>query len=112
MKHPIPGRRLLTISVMVVAAGACTTEAPRVMADDAATFEAAYKSADAARMAAAEVGFEWRDTRKMLRRARKLAENGKYEQAIALANQAKRQGESGVVQAQVQETTWQSRVLK
>ena len=63
-------------------------------------------------MAAAEVGFEWRDTKKMLRQARKLAEKGEYEQAIALANRAKRQGESGVQQAKEQETTWQSRVLK
>ena len=109
MKHLTSGRFLLAISMVVLAASTWT---PRVMAGDAATFEAAYEAADAARMAAAEVGFEWRDTKKMLRKAKKLAENGKYEQAIALADQARRQGESGVLQAAEQEKTWQSRVLK
>lgn len=109
MRHLTTGRRLLTISVVVVAASAWVSP---VLAGDAVTFEAAYKSADAARMAAAEVGFEWRDTKKMLRQAKKLAEKGEYEQAIALANRAKRQGEFGVLQAEEQEKTWQSRVLK
>lgn len=109
MKHLISGSRLLAVSVVIVAACAWT---PHALAGDAATFEAAYKSAEAARMAAAEVGFEWRDTKKMLRQAKKLAEKGKFEQAIALADQAKRQGEAGVLQAAEQEKTWQSRVLK
>ena len=109
MRHPTAGRRFLAIAVVVVAASAWVSPVP---AGDAATFEAAYKSADAARMAAAEVGFEWRDTKKMLRQAKKLAEKGEYEQAIALANRAKRQGEFGVLQAEEQEKTWQSRVLK
>ena len=109
MRYLTAGKRLLTISVVVVAASGWGSPA---LAGDAATFEAAYQSADAARMAAAEVGFEWRDTKKMLRQAKKLAEKGEYEQAIALANRAKRQGEFGVLQAEEQEKTWQSRVLK
>ena len=107
MRHLIAGRSL--VSVVVVAA---STWIPLALAGDAATFEAAYKSAEAARMAAAEVGFEWRDTKKMLRAAKKLAEKGEFEQAVALANQARRQGELGVLQAEEQEKTWQSRVLK
>ena len=85
---------------------------PRVPASDEATFKAAYEAAVAARKAAAEVGFEWRDTKKMLRTARKLAKKGAYDKALKLANQARREGELGVIQAREQETAWRGAVLK
>ena len=104
-------RRFLAVAVAVAAitAGAWTL---RVSAGDAATFKAAYKAGNAARKAAAKVGFEWRDTRRLLRRARRLAKKGKYEEAIELANQAKRQGELALLQAKEQETAWREMVLK
>ena len=34
-------------------------------------------------------GYEWRDTKKMLKSAKKLADKGKFDKAIALANKAK-----------------------
>ena len=52
--------------------------------------------------AVAEVGYEWRDTKKLLRQARKLAKKGEFEKAVALAIRAKRQGELGVMQAEEQ----------
>ena len=106
-------RRRLTAAVAAVAltVGAWGW-APRALASDEATFKAAYEAAVAARKAAVEVGFEWRDTRKMLRQARKLAKKGDYAKAVKLANQARRQGELGVVQAKEQETAWRAAVLK
>ena len=106
-------RRLLAaVAAAVFMAGASCAATRASEADDAETFKAAYEAGQAARKAAAAVGFEWRDTKRMLRRAKKLAEKGEYEKAIELANKAKRQGEHGVAQAREQETAWKEAVLK
>ena len=85
---------------------------PRVGASDEATFKAAYEAAAAARKAARKAGYEWRDTKKMLRQARKLAKKGEYEKAIRLANVARRHSELGLIQAEEQESAWEAAVLK
>ena len=112
MTHPSARRRLVSVAGAVAAALAASAWTPGASATDAATFEAAHEAGEAARKAAAAVGFEWRDTKKMLKQARKLAEEEKYEEAVALANQARRQGEHGVAQAKEQEAAWQRRVLR
>ena len=110
MMQPSSIRRFLAVvAVAALAASAWTTGA---RASDVATFEAALEAGDAARRAAAAVGFEWRDTKRLLRRAIKLAEKGKYEEAIELANQARRQGELALMQANEQEAAWREMVPK
>ena len=109
MRHRNTPRGFLTAATAALAVGVW---AASVAANDEATFNAAYQAGVAARKAAAEVGFEWRDTRKMLKKAKKLAAKGEYEQAVELANRAKRQGELGVTQAAEQETAWKGAVLK
>ena len=81
-------------------------------AETAATFQAAYDAADAARKKAASVGHEWRDTRKMLKKAKSLAEKGDFDKAVSLANAAKFQGEQAVEQAELQAKIWQDAVPK
>jgi hypothetical protein len=74
------------------------------LADDAAKAAdpaAAIEVAEAAQKAASEVGFEWRDTAKLIKSAKKALEAGETEKAIKLANTAKLQGEMGVKQAEV-----------
>ena len=83
-----------------------------VSAADKASFDAAYAAADAARKGAAAVKFEWRDTRKILKKAKALAGKGDYAKAVALANQAKAQGEAAQQQAAEQEKLWPSFVTK
>lgn len=65
--------------------------------------ESAAQQAIAAAVSAADqansVGGEWRDTRKMIDQAQTLAQAGEFEQAIAKARQARRQGELGYAQA-------------
>lgn len=61
--------------------------------------EQAIKAAEAARKKAASVGGEWRDTAKLIKEAEGLAKSGKFEESIALATKAKRQGELGYEQA-------------
>ena len=86
--------------------------APYSRASDEATFKAAYVAAAAARKVVAQAGYEWRDTKKMLRQARKLAKKGEYAKAIELANRARRQGELGLIQAEEQESAWRAAVVK
>ena len=106
-------RRLVAASVAAAAlAIGAWGWAPTVPASDEATFKAAYEAAVAARKTAAEAGFEWRDIKKMLRQARKLAKKGEYAKAVELANQVKRQGELGLIQAQEQEAAWGAAVLR
>lgn len=105
-------RRLLAVTVTAAALAIGTWSVHAPAADDAETFEAAFVAGNAARRAAAEVGFEWRDTKKLLRQAKKLAEKGEYAKAIELANEARYQGEQGVAQAREQEAAWRAAVVK
>ena len=86
--------------------------APQAWASDEAAFKAAYEAAAAARKAARKAGFEWRDTRKMLRQARKLAKKGEFAKAIELSNRARRHSELGLIQAEEQDSAWREAVLK
>ena len=76
-------RFAVTVAAAALALGAWGW-APHAGASDEAAFKAAYGAAAAARKAARKAGFEWRDTKKMLRQARKLAKKGEYAQAIEL----------------------------
>jgi len=63
-----------------------------------ASADKAISNAESARQAAAQVGHEWRDTAKLIKKARELAKAGKTEEAIALARKAERQGLDAVAQ--------------
>lgn len=69
-----------------------------VLAADQAGFDKAYEAAVAAQQKAASVSGEWRDTAKMLKEAKKRAEEGDFEGAIKLARQAEHQGHRGYEQ--------------
>ena len=111
-----PARARRRPVVVAVAAVALVVGAwgwsPQTRASDEATFKAAYQAAVAARKAAAGVGFEWRDTKKLLREARKLAKGGEYAKAARLASRAKRQADLALIQAEEQESAWEATVLK
>ena len=110
-----PRKRRRSVVVALAAAALAVgawSWAPHSRASDEPTFKAAYAAAAAARKTVGKAGYEWRDTRKMLRQARKLAKKGKYEKAIELANRARRHSELGLVQAEEQESAWKAAVLK
>jgi len=79
---------------------------------DEQSFNASYEAAEAARKKAASMNYEWRDTGKLLKQAKKAAGKGDYKTAEKLANKAKMQGEMAVAQAKEQEQLWQSAVVK
>jgi hypothetical protein len=89
----------LAIAVGVLPAGALQAAEKQ---DKATEFAAAVEKADASRKKAASVGGEWRDTGKMIKKAKAAAKKGDYDKALKLANTAYRQGELGYKQAMSQ----------
>jgi nucleoid-associated protein YgaU len=100
---------LKTVGVAVLSLGiavgcASQQQQPEQPAKQEAMPSKAQMAADAiaaAKAAAAKanaLGYEWRDTGKMIKKAEKLAAGGKYDEAIALANKAREQGEMAVKQ--------------
>lgn len=67
--------------------------------DQAAQFQQAIEKAEASRKKAGSVKGEWRDTGKIIKKAKAAAAKGDYANALKLANTAYRQGELGYQQA-------------
>jgi len=103
--------KVIAVACVGLLVAACAAPAT-VSAADAKSFQAAYDAARAARKRAATVGFEWRDTAKLLKKAKKLAGAGDYAKAEKLAHQAQQQGELATAQAAEQANAWQAAVLR
>jgi hypothetical protein len=99
---------LIGVIITLFLTTACTStgESKQASAEQTAAakaqFETAYAAAKAAQRKAAAVGGEWRDIGKFLKQAEQAAENGDPAKGIALANQARLQGEMGYQQALAQ----------
>ena len=104
-------RKLSTI-VAVMGASLVVAFAGNTVSADEKSFDASYEAAEAARKKAASMNYEWRDTGKILKKAKKAADKGDYETAEKLANKARMQGEMAVAQAKEQEQLWQTAVVK
>lgn len=72
---------------------------PAQASADAEAFGQSLQAAKAAQKRAASVKGEWRDTGKLIKKAEAAAKEGKYDEAIKLADQARRQGYLGHRQA-------------
>ena len=95
--------KLIRTAVLAMAVGVFSAGAVQAAdKDQAAEFKAAVEKADASRKKAASVGGEWRDTGKMIKKAKAAAKKGDYNKALKLANTAYRQGELGYKQAMSQ----------
>ena len=95
------------LAVLFISAG-CTANPPaeQKMAsakkDDglcAASVGDMIANADKARKKAASVSGEWRDTKKMIKKAKGMMEKGECGKALKIAKKAKQQGELGYEQA-------------
>ena len=71
-------------------------------ASHAANFADAFTAATAEIDKANDLGYEWRDSRKLLEKAAKSNKDGDNEKAIKLVEQAKKQGQLAVKQAKLQ----------
>ena len=63
----------------------------------------AIAAAKEANQRAAAVGYEWRDTGKLIKGAEKALADEKYDDAIKLANKARKQAENAVAQKQAED---------
>jgi nucleoid-associated protein YgaU len=86
--------------VFAVAVGCTTTEDTGGATEQAA--KDAIAAAKQANKDAKAVGYEWRDTAKMIKKAEEALAAGDYDKAIKLANQAKRQADSAIAQEQAE----------
>jgi hypothetical protein len=96
-------RKLILISSLLawlIGTGLATTS----VADEASAdkVKKLIAAADDARKQAASVGGEWRDTGKMIKKAKALLEKGDFVAAAKLANKAAKQGHLGHEQAMSQ----------
>ena len=73
-------------------------------------FAVAWEAADQARKEAGKVGYEWRDTAKLLKKAQAAAEKGEMAKAMKLVAQAHEQAEDGIAQAARESELWMARV--
>ena len=84
--------------VFAVAVGCSSTTDSSGSSEQAA--KDAIAAAKKAQKDAAAVGYEWRDTGKMIKKAEKALADENYDEAIKLANKAKRQAENAIAQEQ------------
>ena len=85
-------------ALLVLAIGltvGCASTSEEVGQDDAAAAIAAAKQANKKAQAAE---YAWRDTGKLIKKAEKAMADGKYEDAVKLANKAQRQAENALKQ--------------
>ncbi len=71
---------------------------------------AVIKQAEAIRLQASDLGFEWATIEPLLSTARKSFESGDFVSATALANEAEMHAEQAVIQAHYEQQHWQERV--
>ncbi|MCW8955847.1 MAG: LysM peptidoglycan-binding domain-containing protein [Gammaproteobacteria bacterium] len=90
----------IILLVLGLAAGCAST--PDMVADQA-TAEQAIADAKASNAEAEKIGAEWRDTGSMIKDAEAALAAGDYAKAIELANDAQRQADNAIAQAQAED---------
>lgn len=73
-------------------------------------FAAAWQAADDKRKEAASMKSEWRDTGKMLDKAKQAVEKGDLDTAMSLVAMAHEQAADGIAQAEREAIMWVTRV--
>lgn len=91
---------VLTIGLTVGCASTTTEEGGQnnAVAANAASATAAIDAAKKADNQAKAAEYEWRDTGKLIKQAEKAMAKGKYDEAVKLANKARRQAENALKQ--------------
>ena len=75
-------------------------------------FDSLWRAADELRQQAAQMRNEWRDTAKILGKAKAEYGSGNIESALALVAKAHEQSADAIAQADREKTAWQARVIK
>jgi hypothetical protein len=83
-----------------------------LLADPAAATPSLIEQAEAARKEADALGFEWRDTAKLIKAAKAALEKGQKEESDKLASEALLQGKAALAQARSTEKNWKMMIPK
>ena len=75
-------------------------------------FEMEYETADRWRIAAADAGYEWIETEKLLQQSKEARDAGDFELAFELVDKARLQGVAAVKQAEHEAEAWRGRVVR
>ncbi len=90
--------KLGILTLLLATSTACTSSETKSYS----SYDEAAKDAMASIDKAKAANYEWRDSQKMLKKAAKLAKEGKNDEAIKLATKAKQQGDLAITQAKLQ----------
>ncbi len=97
------------ILAVVVAFGCSASGALAASADD---FKAAYAKAQAAEQQAVQLKTSWTTTVDALKDAKKAADAGKFDDAVALAQEAEALANASMAQAKDEQQHWQDAVIR
>ncbi len=86
--------KLVMASVLALSLAACQMGPTKTAADASSAIAAAVK----ANKVAKKHYVEWRDTGKLIKKARKAKAKGDFDKAVKLANKAKRQAQNAMAQ--------------
>jgi hypothetical protein len=84
------------------------TESAAFAANAAANFEAAYAAADAAEKRAGALRNQWLPTEAAMAEARKAAEKGDFDHAVAAAKEAEALADASIFQANSEQEAWKN----
>jgi hypothetical protein len=98
--HPVVP---VVVSMLLVASLSCA-RAEGTEAD----FKAAYAAADAAEKEAGALRNQWTTTESTLAAARKAADAGNFEQAVALSKEAEARAKASIFQATSEKDAWKA----
>ncbi len=82
------------------------------MAGDAKAYEAACAAAEEARKASAELKYEWNTIAPLIDKAKGAAEEGEFDKAAKLCEEARLQSEAAIEQAKTQAERWKAAVVR
>jgi hypothetical protein len=86
--------------------------ASAAIAASADDFKAAYAKAETAEKQAMQMKTSWTTTVDMLKDAKKAADAGKFDDAVALAQHAEALANASMAQAKEQQEKWQDAVVR
>ncbi len=82
------------------------------MAGDQKGYEAACAAAEEARKVSAELKYEWNTVAPLIEKAKDAAEEGEFDKAAKLCEEARLQSEAAIAQAKDQAELWKVAVVK
>jgi len=97
---------------VAISAGVVLLASSLVLADGHGKFTKAWDEAEAARKAVGELGHEWTETKKLLKKAKDAHKDGKEEKAMKLVARALEQANDGIAQHKREASNWMARVPK